>query len=249
EVTGLTDLESVLEEQLQVVQSNPHSTMVLSIPSRDGLAGESKVDVKFEQLSVETKEASFRLYRMDNRDEVITAHGMDPYRIGVMQEGSLGGNTAIESRKSYNNGVVQPRQQAWEDSINRFIIRDGFGITDHLFKFNAIDVEDEAADLMMVKELFMMAAITPGQLIGLYGERFGLEPTNHPALDAHYLNGVPIDYNTPQPQPEPTDSVVSQFEGLKERLVEVADKYDPNKRTSNGNRLHHKIINRIKNTT
>lgn len=242
EETGLTDLEFLLQEQLQTIQSNPHSTLVVSLPSRDGLATESKVNVEFQQLSVETKEASFRMYRADNRDEVITAHGMDPYRVGVMVEGSLGGNTSIQSRKNYNNGTVQPRQQAWEDKINQVIVRDGFGVTDHVFKFNPIDLDDEGEDLQLLKELFGMAAVTPAQLIGIFGDRWGLEEANHPALDAHYLNGQPIDY-TPE---APTDEVVNQLETLKERLVEVAEKYDTTtKGTNKRSGLYNRITNKL----
>lgn len=243
DTTGLTDLEFALQEQLQAIQSNPHSTMVISVPSKDGLTGESQVSVDFKQLSVETKEASFRLYRMDNRDEVITAHGMDPYRIGVMVEGSLGGNTAIESKKNYKNGTIQPRQEMWEDRINKYICRDGFGVTDYVFQFNAIDLEDEASDLSLLKDLFMMGAVTPSQLIGLYGERFGLEEASHPALDAHYINNIAIDY-TP---PAPVDGVdvVKQLESLRERLVEVADKYADNNGTDKGSGLYHRITKKL----
>ena len=244
ETTGLTALEEALQEQLQTIQSNPHSTMVISIPSRDGLSTESKVNVEFKQLSVETKEASFRMYRMDNRDEVITAHGMDPYRIGVMVEGSLGGNTAIQSRKNYNNGTVQPRQQLWEDKINQVIVRDGFGVTDYVFKFNPIDLDDETDDLSLLKELFQMAAVTPAQLIGIFGDRWGLEEANHPALDAHYLNGVPLDY-TPE---APVDEVVGQLEGLKERLLEVASKYADDTRNDPSRGLYNRITKRITNS-
>lgn len=219
--TKLTALETAIQEQIQTIQANPHSTMVLSIPSKEDMITESEVKVDFKQLSVETKEASFRLYRMDNRDEVITAHGMDPYRIGVMTAGSLGGNTAIESKKNYKNGVIQPRQQAWEDKINEYIVRRGFGVTDYIFQFNPIDLEDEETDLSMLERLFNMAAVTPAQLIGLFGERFGLEPVEHPALNAHYLNGQPIDY-IPE-QPAAPENVVETLKGLEKALLKEAE--------------------------
>lgn len=238
--TLLTDLETALQRQLQTIQQNPHSAMVITIPSRDGLPGESKVDVKFERLSTDTKEASFRLYRTDNRDEVLSAHGMDPYRIGVVQEGSLGGNTAIESKKSYKYGVVQPRQQAWEELINQVIVRDNYQVMDWAFKFNPIDLEDEAADLNELERLMNMAVITPSQLIGLYGEKYGLEPAKHPALDAHYLNGVPLDY-TPE-TPATPDMVVEGLKRLRDGIVEAIDEDNNSKKDSGlGGRLSKRV--------
>jgi len=242
ETSGLTLLEEQLQEQLQSIQENPHSTMVISIPSRDGLE-KSNVGVEFQPLSTETKDASFRLYRMDNRDEVITAHGMDPYRIGVMQAGSLGGNTAIESKKNYKNGVIQPRQQLWEDAINRYIVEGAFGITDYRFVFNPIDLEDEESDLAIMKDLFQMAAVTPSQLIKTFGERFGLEPVEHPALDAHYLNGVPIDY-TPE-TPVPVD-VVETLKNLRDGILkEVARE---NRDSPEDSTISGRLIKKLKGT-
>lgn len=169
---------------------------------------------------------------------------MDPYRIGVMQAGSLGGNTAIESKKNYKNGVIQPRQQLWEDAINQYIVEGAFGITDYRFVFNPIDLEDEESDLAIMKDLFQMAAVTPSQLIKTFGERFGLEPVEHPALDAHYLNGVPIDY-TPE-TPVPVD-VVETLKNLRDGILkEVAreNRDSPEDSTISG-RLTQKIKDTI----
>jgi hypothetical protein len=120
------------------------------------------------------------------------------------------------------------------------IVRDGFGVTDHVFKFNPIDLDDETDDLSLLKELFQMAAVTPAQLIGIFGDRWGLEEAKHPALDAHYLNGVPLDYI-----PERPVDVVDQLETLKERLVEVAEKYESDNRVNKGSGLYNRITKRI----
>ena len=242
ETTGLTALELALQTQLHSIQSNPHSTMVISVPSKDGLTGESDVKVDFKPLSVDVKEASFRLYRMDNRDEIITAHGMDPYRIGVMVEGSMGGNTSIQSKKNYNYGTVQPRQQLWEDKINQHIVQGAFGITDWKFEFLPIDLEEEESDLAMMERLFNLATASPNQVITVFGGKFGLEPIDHPAMDAHYLNGVPIDYTPETPAPE---LVVETLKSLRDGLLEVA--YEQDDGSEDGS-ISGRVINKIRGT-
>lgn len=218
---SLTYLETAIQQHFRNIQSNPHSTLFLSVPSRPGAEG--NVDIKFEPLSVETKEASFRLYRTDNRDEIITAHGMDPYRVGITVAGSLGGNTAIESKKNYKTGTVEPRQRLWEDLINKHIIRNGFGIFDWEFRFNNIDVEDDANDLTLMTGLFQLGAVTPNQVIRRFGDRFGLEVGEHPSMDTHYLQGRPLETEEQETDVQTNLDTIQVLESLQKDLVEIAN--------------------------
>jgi len=45
------------------------------------MEGQGEVNIEFKPLSTEVKEASFRLFRQDNRDEILAAHGVPPYRM------------------------------------------------------------------------------------------------------------------------------------------------------------------------
>lgn len=218
---SLTYLETAIQQHFRNIQQNPHSTLFLSVPSRPGAEG--KVDIKFEPLSVETKEASFRLYRTDNRDEIVTAHGMDPYRIGITVAGSLGGNTAIESKKNYKTSIVQPRQESWENLINQYIVREGFGILDWEFRFNEIDTEDETADLQLITGLFQLGAVTPNQVIRRFGDRFGLEEGDHPSMDTHYIQSKPVETSQPEEDVQTNLDTIKILESLKQDLLEVAD--------------------------
>jgi len=187
---GKSEFEKNIESHFEEIVNNPHSTLVLTIPSQ-GRENEVKVEIK--PLSVDVKEASFRLYRQDNRDEVLAAHGVPPYRLGIAETGSLGGSTAEESTEIYKRSVVEPRQETIEGVINKLILVDGLGVNDWEFELNEIDNRDEKHDMDIAGQLFDRAAITPNQLITHFGERFGLEQSEHPAMDAHYLNGVPVD--------------------------------------------------------
>lgn len=187
---GRSEFEKVIEDHFRNMKAEPHSTLILSIPSGQG----GDVKVNFEPLSLETKEASFRLYRKDNRDEVLSAHAVPPYRAGIAETGSLGGSTAEESTEIYKTSVIEPRQEMLENAINLHIVKGGFDVHDWEFKLADIDNTDEMHDLEMVKGLFSIGAITPNQIINHFGERFGLTATEGvPHMDMHFINNVPVE--------------------------------------------------------
>ncbi len=186
---GQTDFEKTIESHFKNLRKEPHSTLILSVPSGSG----GDVEIKFEPLSVDTKEASFRLYRKDNRDEVLSAHAVPPYRAGIAETGSLGGNVAEESTEIYKTSVIEPRQEMLESAINLYITQLGFNIYDWEFKLGSIDNSDELHDLKMAKGLFSIGAMTPNQVIAHFGERFGLTVSDSPYMDYHYINGKPVE--------------------------------------------------------
>ncbi len=187
--TGETVLQHEIEEHFKELAKNPHSTLILTIPTK---AGAEEVKVDFEPLAVETKEASFRLYRKDNRDEVLSAHGVPPYRVGVAETGNLGGTTAAEATEIYKRSVIEPRQETLETILNRHIILEAFDIKDWRYEFAEIDTADEAHDLDVLQALFGMAAVTPNQIIRHFKDRFGLEEVDRPEMNTHYLNNNPL---------------------------------------------------------
>jgi len=215
EPTGETVLEREIKDHFSQLAKNPHSTLILSVPTRDR-QGEVKID--FKPLAVETKEASFRLYRKDNMEEVLSAHGVPPYRAGIAKEGSLGGNTAKESTEIYKRSIIEPRQETLETLLNRYVLWGGFEATDWKFKFAEIDTRDEQHDLNILQGLFQMAAATPNQIIRHFKDRYGLEESDDPAMDMHYLGGQPVEQAA-----EPRE-VEAAMMSLQERLLEIAEK-------------------------
>lgn len=225
---GMTELEQAIQDHFKELPKHPHSTLVLSIPSNPptgpGMsAGEVKVTMQ--PLATDVKDASFRLYRKDNRDEVISAHATPPYRIGISETGSLGGSTARETTDIYKNSVIKPRQETLETLINQHIIwsETGFATGDWEFKFREIDTADEKHDVDVMVKLFGVGAATPNNIIQHFGERFGLEPVEHPAMDAHYIGGRPIDLPAGT---ETSDEAIAVMQSLSEKLLKVAMKYD-----------------------
>lgn len=210
-VTG-ADLDADLETAIHnffntSVKQNPHSTLVLTVPN----AKNNDVTVQFQKLNVEVKEASFRLYRQDNRDEVMAAHAVPPYRAGIAETGSLGGSTAKESTEIYKASVIQPRQEMLERRIDRFIIRQGLRVMNWRFKFNEIDTADEAHDRAQHEAYFKMGALSPNDI----SERiYGVRDDTNPALNRRYINNVPVESMQPA-------SMVEAIKSLHKELVQV----------------------------
>lgn len=227
--TGKSVLQRAIEDRFREVQQNPHGNMVFMIPSKGG-ADSQPVTITFEKLSVDIKDSSFRMYREANRDEVISAERVDPYRAMIVQRGNLGGgNTAsMQMVKNYKSTTIKPKQRRLEALINNYVVwrpkeKGGFGITDWAIKFEEIDTDDEEHEMNMTKSLFSMGAMMPIQIINRYADKYGLsipeELKDHPALNAYYIEGQPITLETKDPDVIP--------EEVAKILDDLADKLDP----------------------
>lgn len=220
--TGRSTMQNMIEDQMRSIIEKPHSTMVISIPTSDTATESSNVEVKFERLSVEVKESAFRLYRMENRDEIVTANKMDPYRAGILPIGSLGGNLGAETKKNYKESTVVPDQRLLEAYLNIHVIKNGLGITDQKIKLISINTEDETQEMNLSVLAITNGGMTPNEFIRKWGDRLGLKEVDHPAMDAHYLNGQPIDYQQDEAIP---DQVVKVLKEFKEKLEGVKNEY------------------------
>lgn len=189
---GKPKVVTAIEESLAKVRQNPHSSLVFGIPSSTSGMGEN-VKVTFEPLAVETKDASFRMFRKDNRNEVIIAHAVPGNRIGIGDVQSLGGDTAYETNRIYKESVLNPRQKEIEDYINRYIVRYNFGIDDWEFKLNSIDVDSIEKDIEVLGFLFENGGATPNDLIRNLGEDYGIQISDQEGMNKYYIEGQPID--------------------------------------------------------
>lgn len=187
---GKNEIDKKIESFFEQINQNPHSALVMSIPTREdaGTIEESgSVEVEFKPLSVEQKEASFRMYRKDNRDEVLAAHAVPPYRAGIAEEGALGGTTAREATEIYKESVLAPRQERLESLFNEIVLAE---FSDWRFQLDRLDVSDEAHDLEMLRGLFEVGGVSPQEMAAYFGERFGVDAES--VTDLRYVAGQPL---------------------------------------------------------
>lgn len=203
-------LKYKISQQIKEVMKNPHSAVTILVPSE---GEEGNVEIKLQPLSIETKEASFRFYRRDNRDEVLVAHRVPGYRIGINETGNLGGSNSEDANKLYKNSVIEPLQADDEFDINN-LLRTEFGISTCRFAISEIDIRDLSSDMVVAEKMFQMASMRPIDIINHFGERFGLKADDNPYLYEYYLNGQPLDnlWAGGGADPPGTDTVLSQLE-------------------------------------
>ena len=189
-------LKYKIKENMENAVKNPHSAFAMLIPSSEG-----NVHVRFEKLNAGgNNEASFRLFRADNREEVMSAHGVPPYRIGLAINGSLGGSTSVESGNIYNTSIIQPIKKKNEDIINEILVNEynrthstSENQLNWLFKIDEIDTRDYFRDLQSANMLFNMGAMTPRQIAESLGGQVGaIADPDNPYLDEYFIHGTPI---------------------------------------------------------
>ena len=112
--------------------------------------------------------------------------------------GSLGGNTSVESSNIYNTSIIQPIKKKNEDIVNQILSDEYYRIHGErylswLFKIEDIDKRDYARDLQSASILFSMGAMTPRQISENLGKPLGAiaDPEN-PYLDEYFIGGTPI---------------------------------------------------------
>lgn len=137
------EIKSYFKKDLKGVQ-NAHKTLVIS--SSKG------TEIKLVPLAVEMKDGGFRFYRKDNRDEIISAHGVPPHRVQVYDTGNSGSispGLIFDMDKAYKYSIVNQMQSKLSSMYNR-IIRLGFGIKDKQVKFQELDIgeDKERADIL-----------------------------------------------------------------------------------------------------
>jgi PBSX family phage portal protein len=144
--------------------------------------------IKFERLSVEQKEASFRVYKKDNRDDVLTAHHVPPYRAAMVEQGSLGGNVAKETDSIYLDSVINPRQRDFTWVLNELIIRRGFEIQDWQFVFEDINVSNSSEEATINNSYIEHGVLSPNEV----RQSLGREP--YEGGDVYYVSSglVPV---------------------------------------------------------
>lgn len=109
-------------------------------------------EIKLVPLSIDEKDGSFRFYRKDTRDEIISAHGVPPHRLQVYDSGNSGTyspSSVFELNKVYKYSIIVPLQNKIQSIFNR-IIKIGFKIDNIIFKFNDLDIgeQEQRADLI-----------------------------------------------------------------------------------------------------
>lgn len=171
------------------LKKHRHATLVITAKKDSNSLNPEPIEIKFHPLSVEQKEASFRMYREDNVDEIFTSEGVPPYRAGLVRQGSLGGNVEQGTTEIYKNSVIYPIQWVFINKINTHILWNGFQAFDWTLAFEEIDTKDERHEAEQAALMQVNGWMTPNQA----REYLGLPRVEGvPEMDMYYMNGLPL---------------------------------------------------------
>lgn len=178
-----------ISQQIKEVIKNPHSAICITIPSE---GEDGQVEVKIQPLSIQQEEGSFRVFLKDERDEIIHAHKVDPSRIGIYDAGKLNGTNSAYTDNSYKYSTVAPIKKEAEELIN-MLARNELQVTAWEYQSSDLDPKDYKNDMDLAGFLFARAAMTPRDLINVFGDQFGIDvPEDCEYLDEYYINNQPL---------------------------------------------------------
>lgn len=155
EEEAIADISNFIDVEIKG-SGNQHKTVVLNPP----LEG----TVKWEPLIVEVKEGHFKLYSRQLRDDVLVCYNMPPYRIGIAESGSLGGNLATEATRIYVTSTVNPMKRLTERFVTRRILQEGREVKDYEFWWEDLDTRDLDAIVDRMTKLFGVGAANRNEI-------------------------------------------------------------------------------------
>lgn len=186
-----------------------HKT-VIAHPGRD-------CKLTYHKLGVEIKEGSFQIYYKGLRDEVLVAYNMPPYRIGIIEQGSLGGNTAVESTKIYDSSVVKPLEKVLNRIMTIFIFERGLKVENYEFRLKEMDLRDLDAEAKRDQMYFGMACLTPNEILKRQGKE------TYQGGDQRYISTMFIAVGE-EPMEKRENALFADFEQLKANIIEILEK-------------------------
>ena len=126
----------------------------------EDLVGGLKEKLVIEKLERDNKDAAFRGLRTDNREEIISAHGLSPRLVGLESISKLGGGGEVrEQLKLVNEIVFIPRKNQLSRIVNSLLA--GMGITNWKVKFNNFEFANAVDDATFYSTMVTSGIITP----------------------------------------------------------------------------------------
>ncbi len=169
------DVRSLLEDYFANTfrgPDNAHRTLILQLPP--AREGEPQPEIKFEALQRDVRDASFKEYRLSNRDEVYRAHGVPPMIGGIVETGNIGAGTGLAQMQIYKNSVIVPRQNLLMSRINGLLIQGEFGFHFPDFQFELLPPDlGEREQLAKTHEIYLKSG---AYTINEVRADLGLEP-------------------------------------------------------------------------
>ena len=147
------DAEEKMFRFLQTgLKGQSHRTLYIPLPADSET---NKVEFKMEPIENGVQEASFKEYRKQNRDDILTAHQVPLSKLGGSDASNIA--AAIAQDRTFKEQVARPTQRNLEKMINK-IIKEKTDILE--FKFKELTLTDEIAQSQILERYVKTKVIT-----------------------------------------------------------------------------------------
>ena len=136
------------------VKGRAHQTLIVTL---SGL--QKNVDIEFRKLDADRKEADFIETRKSNDQVIMTAQGIHPAVLGVVETASLGSGKGMSQNEMYRNRVVLPSQYYFARKLN-MLFRLGLGVTTAEIEFDEYDIKDRLTQAQVFQILLQNGSLT-----------------------------------------------------------------------------------------
>ncbi len=130
-----------------------HATLIVEVPEGGKLTFERMTDEPRWVLLIQS-------YLDSLRDVIISAHGLFPALVGVIETAHLGAGTDQSQVETFKTVEARPQQETLEGILNNLIIMKGMKIETQMLKLDELDVYDEARESQFVATHFTNAQKT-----------------------------------------------------------------------------------------
>lgn len=165
---GVSNLDKMLESYVESLRDNPYSTMVLKFQGSD-------IEVSLEEIGGGGKDADFRQFALDVRDEIISAHRVPSSRLGIEGTGALGGNVVEAATEVYVASVINPLQQLVNTFVNSVVLA-SWGL-DSAFEFqlNGLETDMALEELTFLLDAVDRSVISAEEMRALIAYKYNLK--------------------------------------------------------------------------
>lgn len=167
------------------------------------------------QGNVGGRDAQFVLRRQDLIKEVLMAHNVPPYRIGLAELGSLGGSAAKEMLRAYKVGSIEAKQNLLQDRLNLSLFGPaGLNVQGYRWKLETLDWDEAELNLSIATQAADRGLISRNEGRDLLGK----DRVNDPAMDKMFT-ASPVAPFTATEEAKTMNDVVAALKAALEAVV------------------------------
>lgn len=183
-------------QQIQeIIDGGHHGSIVMSFPVS---AGQDPVKVDITPLATDTKEASFRGLREDNKKDICGMMGVDVQLIGEVENGAMGNNAMDSLLLQHNDNKVKPTQNFITTDINKLLLFENKStftqdISNVRFKLLDFIEQNITENVSRDADLVLKGLMKAREFQNKYSKALGISSdSEEELLDEYCINGVPL---------------------------------------------------------